>query len=319
MPLPAIGDVHVDRALTNISIAYLQEQRNFVADRVFPAVPVAKRSDKYFTYNKSDFRRDEVKPRAPGAESEGGGFRLDSSNSYSCEIYAFHKDIADAIRDNQDDPINLENDSARWLMQLFLIQKENQWASTYFTTGVWDTDVVGGTDFTKWDDASSDPEKDIDDGKISVLQSTGLDPNTLVVDINTHKALKRHPLVTERFKYTSPDSITEAMLARFFEVDNYMVSKASYDTADEGATDSNSFIAGKNALLCYVAPTPSLMLPSAGYNFVWSGFTGINDLGVRVKNFRLERNAAQRIEGELAYDMKAVATDTGYFFSGTVD
>ena len=43
--LPSRGDVHVNRPLTNISIAFLQTQEAFVADRVFPNIPVTKQSD----------------------------------------------------------------------------------------------------------------------------------------------------------------------------------------------------------------------------------------------------------------------------------
>jgi hypothetical protein len=33
MPNPTAGDVHVNRPLTNISIAYMQDAAGFVADR----------------------------------------------------------------------------------------------------------------------------------------------------------------------------------------------------------------------------------------------------------------------------------------------
>lgn len=318
MPLPARGDVHIDQALTNISVAYIQAASNFIAGRVFPSVPVSKQSDKYFTYNKGDMRRNEVKPRAPGAESAGGGFRM-SNDNYAAEVYAFHKDIPDQIRSNADAAVNVDNDASRFVTGLFLIQREVQWASDFFTTSVWDTDVTGGTDFTVWDDSASDPEADVDTGKKTILQNTGYEPNTLVVGFEVHQALKKHPLITERFKYTSPDSITDDMLARYFEIDNYMVSKASYTTSAEGASsDTHAFVAGKHALLCYVAPNPGLLIPSAGYTFVWSGLTGASEVGVAISNFRLDRNKSDRIEGEFAYDNKVVASDQGYFFSGAV-
>lgn len=318
MPLPTQRDVHVDVALTNISIAYVQAATHFVAGRVFPTVPVSKQSNKYFEYNKSDMRRNQARPRAPGSESAGGGLRLTSNSTYFAEEYAFHKDIPDQVRDNADDPINVDNDATTFVTQQLLIQREVNWASTYFTTGVWGTDVVGATDFTQWDDASSDPEKDIDDAKQAILLATGFMPNVLVVGFPVHLALKRHPLVLDRFKHTTSESITEELLARFFEVDEYMVARASYDTADEGATDSNAFILGKNALLAYRPNAPSLMQPSAGYTFVWTGLTGVNQAGIAVETFRMREKKSDRVEGTFAYDQKAVSTDVGYFFSAAV-
>lgn len=318
MPLPTRGDVHIDQALTNISVAYIQAASNFIAARVFPSVPVDKQSDKYFTYNKGDFRRNEVKPRAPGTESAGGGFRM-SNDNYAAEVYAFHKDVPDQIRANAGAAVNVDNDASRFVTNLFLLQREIKWTSDFFALNVWDTDVVGTTDFTKWDDSASDPEADLDTGKALILKNTGFMPNTLVVGFAVHQALKKHPLVTERFKYTSADSITEEMLARFFEIDNYMVSKASYTTSAEGASsDTHAFIAGNNALLCYVTDSPGLLVPTAGYTFVWSGLTGASEVGVAISNFRIDTKKSDRVEGEFSYDNKVVASDQGYFFSAAV-
>jgi len=315
MPQPTRGDVHVVRALTNVSVAYMQQSTDFIASSAFPSVPVTFQSDKYFVFDSVDFRRNNAKPRAPGTESAGGGFDI-STATYTAEVYALHQDIADQIRSNSE--IDMDRSASEFVAQQLLIQKEVNWMSKYFNTGIWGTDVVGTTDFTKWDDSSSDPEADIDAGKAAIKVATGLTPNTLIVSYETHQALKRHPLVTERFKHTSSDSITSAILARFFEVDRYMVASASYTTSAEGAaTTVNAFIAGKNALLCYVAPNPGIMVPSAGYSFVWSAFSGAGG-GMRTKRFRMEALSSDRIEGEFAYDQKMVLAEAGYFFSATV-
>ena len=62
MPQPTLQDVHVNRPLTNVSVAYLQEAAGveFVADKAFPAVPVENKSDLYYTYARADFNRDEI-------------------------------------------------------------------------------------------------------------------------------------------------------------------------------------------------------------------------------------------------------------------
>lgn len=317
MPQPTRGDVHVVRSLTNVSVAYLQSAAGFISMTAFPTVPVAFQSDKYFVFDSADFRRDNAKPRAPGTESAGGGFDITTAQ-YSCEVYALHKDVADQIRQNADPAIDMDRSASEFVAQQLMIQKEVKWMSEYFTISKWETDVVGGTDFTAWDDGASDPEDDVDTGKAQIKQDTGLDANTLIVSYEVHQALKKHPLITERFKYTSSDSITATLLARFFEVDRYMVASASYTTSAEGASsETNSFIAGKHALLCYVAPSPGLMTPSAGYTFAWSKFSGASG-GMRTKRFRMEHLESDRIEGEFAYDQKLVLAKAGYFFSGAV-
>ena len=44
--MPAISQIHIDQALTNVSVMY--RNQSYVADQVLPSLPVAKRSNKYF-------------------------------------------------------------------------------------------------------------------------------------------------------------------------------------------------------------------------------------------------------------------------------
>jgi hypothetical protein len=321
MPQPTLSAVHVNRPLTNISRAYLQQASNFIAPLVFPRVPVNNKSDLYYRYNKADFMRDEMRKRAPATESHGSGYNLDTA-TYNCDVWALHKDIDDQIRANYDAPLDAERDATQWLSQQSMIRLERQFAAQYFTTGVWGTDAVGGTDFIKWDDPASNPEVNISNARTVILQNTGQMPNTLTVSHEVHEALKRNPVVKDRFKYTSSDAITEQLLARFFEVDRYLVSRAVYTPSLEGdTTPTFNFAVGRNALLSYVNPTPSLMAPSAGYVFTWRGLLGGAgaDLGTAVKRFRMEPLGSDRIEIEAAFDMHVVAADCGYFFSDAVD
>jgi hypothetical protein len=57
---------------------------------------------------------------------------------------------------------------------------------------------------------------------------------------------------------------------------------------------------------------------AAGYTFVWTGYTGMNKMGYRVKKFRMEANAADRIEIETSFVNKVVHTGCAVFFSGVV-
>jgi len=82
MPQPTGRDLHIDRLLSNLSIAYLNEPSAYVADRIFPVVPVDKQSDKYAIYRKGDWFRDEAEKRAPLTESAGGGYELETPGTF---------------------------------------------------------------------------------------------------------------------------------------------------------------------------------------------------------------------------------------------
>ena len=52
MATPTVNDVHINAAMGNVSIAY--KNGLYIADQVFPIIPVAKKSDFYFVYTASD-------------------------------------------------------------------------------------------------------------------------------------------------------------------------------------------------------------------------------------------------------------------------
>lgn len=319
MPSPSLSMVHVDSALTDLSVAYRQDAAAFVAERMFPNVPVTFKSDVYYRYGQADFRRNAAKERGPSTRAPGGALSLDTG-SYNCKVYSYRKDVDDQVRANQDAGIDSDRDAAELVTQTLLIQKELKWVNTYFKTGVWGTDKTGGSDFTKWSDqASSDPFEDVKLGRLQILKQTGRKPNKLLLGPEVFEYLKVHPLVLERIKYTSAESVTTALLAKMFEVAEVMVGEASYATSEEGATAAFSFALGKHALLCYAAPSPSLLAPSAGYTFNWKGYTKLNDMGMVMRQYRIEEIRSDVFEGDLAYDMAVVATDCGYFFNTAVD
>lgn len=327
MPNPTRSDVHVNTPLTNISIAYLQNSTAFVADKVFPNIPVTKQSDRYYTYERGEFNRDEAELRAPGTESAGGGYTLDNTPTYSAQVRAFHKDIDDQVRANSDSVLAPDREATEYVTHKMLIRREKQWVTDYFAGGIWSRDFDGTTsgpsgstdEVVQWDNyASSDPITDVRDGVTSVTENTGFIPNTLVLGFPVFQKLLDHPDIVDRIKYgQSSGEVAVAnlnVLAQLFGVERVFVPRAIENTAAEGQTASHSFISGKKALLVYSAPTPGLMTPSAGYTFSWTGFLGATQNGIRIKRFRMEQLSSDRVEGEIAFDTKLISADLGAFW-----
>ena len=144
MPIPTLGDVHVNRPLTTVSVGYLQEAKDFVCNVVFPGIPVPSRSDLYFIYNRGDYFRNSMQKRAPGTPAVASGYKL-ATGTYVAEVWAIKKIIDDQIRANSDQPLQPDRDATFWLTQQALVNRDANWASAYFTTGVWGTDVTGVT------------------------------------------------------------------------------------------------------------------------------------------------------------------------------
>lgn len=323
MSQPIFNDIHINRPLQNISIAYLQDAEDFVASKVFPNIPVQKQSDLYFSYTQADWKRTGAEVRATGAESAGGGFTVNPNNQYYCKKYAYHQDISDDDRSNQDDPLDLEADSALFVTRNLILRQELDFFNRYFQTGIWQGYAPSGTaiDFTPsvtWDQANSNPAKDVADLIAAIKGKTGFAPNTLTLTYDLYQRLKNHPMTLDRVKYTSEavgENIGAALLAAMFDVKRVLIASAVYDPSQKGTTPTPGFIGKNKFLLTHSADKPGLRTPSAGYTFSWKGLAG-NAEGLRMKTFRIEQIESDRIEGTLAYDQHITGADLGILGTG---
>ena len=324
MSNPTLSQVHVDAILTNASVAYIQSADNFIANKVFPIVPVDKQSDLYFKYTKEDWFRDDAKVRADGAEAAVSGYGL-TTDSYYADVYAVKKAIGDQLMANFDSPLDPLRDGAKFTAQLILNRMETQFVSDFVASGVWSNeyDGVAGSpssgEFKQWSDlANSDPIQDIELAKADILSTTGFEANKLVLGYDVYRVLRNHPDIIDRVKYTGRDVPDTQYLAQLFGLDEVLVAKAVKNTAAEGQTGSFSFAFGKSALLVHAAPNPGLLMPSAGYSFQWRGVSEGLGLTVGTKQYRLEQNAATYVESQVAFANKVVAPDLGAYFATAV-
>ena len=331
MPNPSQSDLHVNAPLTNVSVAYIQNSSEYIATKVFPKVPVKKQSDLFWKYSKSDWRRNDVAKRAPSTESPGVGYKMDT-DSYFAHVYAVHKDVDDQIRANADSNFRVDADATKFITNQLLLKRDIDWSSTFFTTSVWDTEKTGvsasptGDQFLQWNDDASDPLNDVSSWVVDFKELTGFKPNVMVVGAHVLQELKNHPDIIDRIKYTQKGIVTEDLLAGLFGVDKMVTAYATAatgaeinDGADQDAAASYGFIHNsKSFLLAYSPKSPSLMTPAAGYTFTWDGYAAGNSEGIRIKNYRQERIASDRVEGEMTYDMKVVASDMGIFGASVV-
>lgn len=325
--MPSRSQTHIDTMLTNISVKYMQDPGNFIASLVFPSVPVKQQSARYFKYLRDDWFRDDMTERAMGTESAGGDYTIDNTPTYFCNTFAYHKDVYEQDRLNADNPLTPDQDATEFVVEKVKLNQENAWANKYFKAGVWGQNYVGDTTagtgkFIKWSDYNnSDPIANVSEYATNMLSVTGKRPNTLVIGQRVYDALKQHPDILDRIKFTQKGVITLDLLATLFDIPRILVARAIQNKAVKGATNADmDFICGDNALLCYSTPSPKLKEATAGYTFSWTGLMGSNALGGRINRFSLPQLGigTERIEVEIAYDMKVVAADMGAFLSNAI-
>ena len=318
--MPAPGDLHVDGLLTNISIGYINP--NFIAGEIFPRVQVNKQSDIVPKYDQSHWFRNQAAIRAPATKSEGSGFSVDTTDTYFCNRYSFRFEIADEVRDNADEPFNMDRDAAIFVRNQMDLNHEVHFATNFFTTSVWNggTDYTGGTDFTQWSDyANSQPLIDIATYSDTIEGKTANLPNTLVLGKAPWTKLRWHPDVLEMTKGDSSGSFaSRSQVAALADVERVLVGSAIYTTSAEGTAEASvsySRIFGNHALLLYVPSSASLFTPAAGYTFSWNR---VPSSWMWIKRMRNEEREVDIIEGNTYYDMKVTAANSGVLMASAV-
>ncbi len=349
---PDINNVHIDTVLSDLSIDFLNESEGFVAGEVFPAIPVRHKSNEFRTYDRTDRLRDGVKEHAPGTETAGGGWKY-GQGDYRCKTYGYHVDLDDETVDNADDVLQLETEAAEFNAEKALINRELQFAGTYFKKGVWSHEYTGNdsaeslgasTEGTiresttpKWsrhgkgDDTDSHPFTHMEDERLRQKLLTGRNPNTILMTRDVFNVLKNHPDYLDRLtgaeNYEST-VLTQRQLAGIFEVERLLIADAVYSNTAESINvkdhktiqlQGNEFINGQGKCwLGYVNSRPSVRTVSAGLIFEWTGFRHNRANGMGSRRFRLEGISSERIELKMSYGMERVAADCGTYWEQLV-
>jgi len=298
-----------------MSQAIIQSTDTFIADKVFPIVPVARRSDSDYIYTQGDWFRDEATIRPPATESAGSGWNL-STTTYNCDVYAIHKDLDDQTLANADEVLNMEQDAVEFVTQRILLKREIEWSSTFFATGVWGTSLIPSALWSNY--ATSTPLTDVQTAILTIQGRTGLRPNTAVIGAEVYSQLLNHPDIIERIKYTTADVPTSAVIGRYFGIDRVFVAGAVKNTANEGATASYSFVQGKHVWIGYVAPRVGPCTPTAGATFAWTGVSDGMGGTIGTVRFDIPEKRVTRIESQMAWDSKVVGSALGYLLESVV-
>lgn len=336
--MPLMNNIHINRALTNISVAMIQSEDNFVADKIFKKIPVDFQSNKYFIYDSQQYLTDDAQKIAPGGEAPLIDLNIKSADAYSCDVIKLADKIPIEILANQDAPLDIEIDSAKLLTQKMLLNKERRFASTFIAPNVWATDIAGAESgdqkksVTFWNRADSSPIEDIEILKEKMQMDTAQIANTLVLSAPAYRALKNHPEILARIIHRGGDSpaiITKNLIASLFEIDNIFVMNSIYNNGKEGIAGQNQFVAGRSGLLCYVPQNAGLRTPSCGYTFSWTQLMqkmnggqsvskiGLGDFGI--KQYWDERTSSYFNEAWIAYDQRVVGKSLGIFLENIVE
>lgn len=310
--MPRPSQVHVSKALENISIAY--KPQGLVAAEFSKVVPVMHETDTYFVYSKDNLRV-LSDTWADGDVANRSIWNL-STATYTLTRHGLRDLVTDRMVENADKAVKPEVDTTEGLTgqlqlrmeyDLFsLINNKNNWANT--------TSLSSTQRWTQ-NTTLSNPITFVDSATVSIRRNSGQKANTVVMSDPTFRGAKEHVSIVDRIKYVSSNSVTPDLLATLFNVDKVLVSGGVRNTADEGLTDALSDIATDTVMVAYVEQNPGLKKPSAFYTFQKEGATR----PYQVRKYRDEEREGTWVEVSTFYQIKIVSSDCAYYIGDTND
>ena len=282
------GQIMVARIQGDWSLAYRQDQKDFIADAWFPLVDAKFISGLYPKWSKETFFTDYVTTWRPGTMPAQGDIKLDDHGNFVCQRYACQIPLADDIPFVADPGIDPKRAATNFLTDVMQLHKERIVAGKYFQSSsmggsnVWGTNLNGVTSgenntstFRRFDDyVDSDPRLVFKTLKLAIKGKTGKTPNACVMGEQVFEALRIHPQLIQWYQ-TGANAIrnitelNEEALARALGIDKILVGKAMYNTSAPGSEVVLDWIFGKHLWIGYL-DTPGEMKPLAGMNLSYN-------------------------------------------------
>lgn len=327
-PQSTVTSVHQSTPLTNFSLGYHPSEDGFIAEQIWPVVPVKFESDLYYKWDIPSAFRAELADGSGTLVADGApapvedyGFTVDS---YLAQGYKRAVTITDRQMRNADSVLNLQYAKTRRAQSKIMLDQEIRVANILTTTTNYasgNTTTLSGTN--QWNNASfasqtgnvqSVIKKVIDDACEAIRLASGQKPNTIVIPEAVRRVMSRDVGLMDEIKYTT---------GGLLKADNGDIIGSSlfglkvlnpwtpYTTVIEGEPLTTlTDIWGKNVIVAYVAPTPGIDAPGFGYIFRSQPW--------QVRSWREERNQTTFYEAGIVQAEKSTSNILGYLIHNVI-
>lgn len=246
----------------------------FIAHLLFPRVTIPNRNMRVIKFGKEAFRKMNTR-RAPGANKKRVQY------GYASDPVALMQDALEGVVpiEHQEEAsavpgIDLGQGAVNMVLDIIDLGHEFDAGQLARNPANYDANhKVALTGGDRWSSDTSDPAADVAQAQEMIRRSIGRYANTLTLGPSAKASLKRHPKVKEQFKYTGRESVTDDMLASYFEVKRVLVGKAVWlpESAADDALASDVW--GDDAILSYVPDAgDNFQVPSYGYTYELRGY-----------------------------------------------
>ncbi|GIX17704.1 MAG: hypothetical protein KatS3mg119_1890 [Rhodothalassiaceae bacterium] len=239
----------IDPVLTEIARGYRPE--GHVGLQLAPEVRVGQRGGKMIQFGKEAFRIYDT-ARAPGTRipelqlGYGANTYALVDHALQAKVPVEHLEEARAVPN-----VDLAARAVRVVQDIMFQRLEFDLATAVRDPTRYDSNhkqVLSGT--SQWSDYSaSTPTKDVRAWAEVIRSSIGRRPNTMVMGAAVFAALAEHPVILDRMKYTTRDSVTADILAQLFGIQKVLVGEAVYESGGQMVD-----MWGKDVILAYTIP-----------------------------------------------------------------
>jgi hypothetical protein len=301
------GNVHIDKALTQISIGW--PNNGLVGEALFPTVGVNKQSDLFYVFGREGWLPESGDERAPGTEAnEIPGMQVSLTPYYARE-HALQIAVHDEERENADSPLSPDRDATELVTSKILLGREliirnlATTAANYATNHAvtlagddqWSSGIYDGS-------GDSNPIADIRAGIRMIHSKIFMTPNTAIVPWQVMSILEDNQYLLDRIKYSERAIFSTELLGALFGIQRWIVPGVGYNTAaNYGAAESLAYLWGDDVVLAWVPPRAGLRIPAYGYEFRWGPQFA--------DRWREEKRVSDLIRVRRRYDVKMTALD----------
>lgn len=261
-----------DPILSTIAHGYKNVDVSRVGRILFPRVPIPARGAKILEFGKDSFRLYNTR-RAPGSSTKRIQYGHDAG------AIALTQEALDAVvpielmEEAQAVPgIDLARGSVEMVQEVFDRAEEYEQVKMATDASRYDANhkvALSGTDM--WSDPSAKVGKQVKEYREAIRASTGRYPNVMAIAPDVFNALTENTEIRDRFKYTSSESVTLAMLAAYFSIPTVVIANDVYmDDADGDDADFTDVMAGQ-VVIAYVPSAARYEVPSYGYTYYLQG------------------------------------------------
>lgn len=296
----------VDPVLTELARGY--SNASFIASTVFPIVQVTKEGGKIPQFNKEAFKIHNTE-RAIRAKSNRINPEVHSSIDYVLTEHDLEYPID--YRELEEDILPLKMHATNTVSEGISLRHEKLCADLLQTATNYPTGnkvTLAGSD--QFSDPSSDPIAIIDFAKNAVRKKIAKNPNVLVLGADTFNALKNHPAISDKIKFTQHAIVTVDLLTALLGFDTIVVGQAVYESSPDVLSDLWNDFAGLYYVPQASGDKRSYYEPSFGYTLRKSKYPVVDTYE--------EAGKVLLIRSTDIFIPKIVGSDAGYLISDCV-